>query len=58
MTVSAEQATKIELKIQTNLPQVRDIKIITKGQTKKRERERTGRKRGRQKRIGEEYIQD
>ena len=65
MTVSAEQATKIELKIQTNLPQVRDIKIITEGQTrknvlnrKKRERDRTGRKRGRQKRIGKEYIQD
>ena len=38
MTVSAEQTTKIELKIQTNLHQVRDIKIITKGQMKKRER--------------------
>ena len=35
MTVSAEQTTKIELKIQTNLPQVRDIKIITEGQTRK-----------------------
>merc|ERR1719441_6182 len=35
MTVSAEQTTETELKIQTNLPQVRDIKIITEGQTRK-----------------------
>ena len=35
MTVSAEQTTETELKIQTNLPQVREIKIITEGQTRK-----------------------
>merc|ERR1712215_641829 len=35
MTVSAEQTTETELKIETNLPQVREIKIITEGQTRK-----------------------
>merc|ERR1719260_736207 len=35
MTVSIEQTTETELKIQTNLPQVREIKIITEGQTRK-----------------------
>merc|ERR1719153_1540213 len=35
MTVSMEQTTETELKIQTNLPQVREIKIITEGLTRK-----------------------
>merc|ERR1712098_255054 len=35
MTVSAEQTTETELKIETNLPQVREINIITEGQTRK-----------------------
>jgi len=35
ITLSAEQTTASELKIQTNLPQVRDLKIITEGQTRK-----------------------
>merc|ERR1711970_1393999 len=35
MTVSAEQTTETELKIQTTLPQVREIKIITEGLTRK-----------------------
>merc|ERR1712240_89221 len=35
MTVSAQQTTETELKIQTNLPQIREIKIITEGQTRK-----------------------
>merc|ERR1712002_116326 len=35
ITLSAEQTTASELKIQTNLPQVRDLKIITEGQIRK-----------------------
>ena len=35
MTVSAEQTTETELKIQINLPQVREIKIITEGRTRR-----------------------
>merc|ERR1711962_934019 len=35
MTVSVEKTAETELKIETNLPQVREIKIITEGQTRK-----------------------